>query len=145
MAPCSEQVEFPYAEVTQGVDTYESINTVVTCQFDPGADHGRRIPDCAFHLDPGEQIFIDPPRITNDAVAGDPVYKCIGLPEFPHCTFIGNINCHNIEIHGQFEGTLKASGLVAIFPPASVTGDIQSEQLVVYPGAILNINGHTTD
>ena len=62
----------------------------------------------------------------------------------PNASFIGNIHCHNIEIHGQFEGTLKATGLVAIFPPASVTGDIQSDKLVVYPGAILNINGHTS-
>ncbi len=63
----------------------------------------------------------------------------------PAASFIGNINCHNIEIHGQFEGTLKASGLVSIFPPASVTGDIQSESLEIYPGAILNINGQTSD
>jgi len=63
----------------------------------------------------------------------------------PCASFIGTIHCHNIEVHGQFEGSLKASGIVSIYPPACVTGDIQCENLLVYPGAILNIDGHTTD
>lgn len=55
----------------------------------------------------------------------------------------GTIKCHNIEIYGTFEGTLEASGKIIIYPPANITGKISASDLVIYPGAILNIDGNT--
>lgn len=55
----------------------------------------------------------------------------------------GTIYCHNIEIYGHFEGSLKATGKVTIYAPAVVKGVIDANSLLIYPGAILNIDGHT--
>jgi cytoskeletal protein CcmA (bactofilin family) len=57
----------------------------------------------------------------------------------------GTINCHNIEIFGEFEGELNSSGKVTIYPPAIICGVINARDLVVYPGAKLNIDGHTNN
>jgi cytoskeletal protein CcmA (bactofilin family) len=50
----------------------------------------------------------------------------------------GRIFGFNIEIHGQFSGTIQSQGVVKIYAGANVSGNIKSNQLVVYPGAILN-------
>ncbi|MCO4793121.1 MAG: polymer-forming cytoskeletal protein [Bacteriovoracaceae bacterium] len=55
----------------------------------------------------------------------------------------GTIYCHNIEIYGKFEGTLKATGKVTIYAPAEVQGMIDANTLLIHPGAVLNIDGHT--
>ena len=57
----------------------------------------------------------------------------------------GDLNCHNVEIYGNFMGTLKSSGKVTIFAPATVEGDISAATLKVLPGASLNVNGHTLE
>ncbi len=57
--------------------------------------------------------------------------------------FKGTINCHNIEIYGQVEGELKATGKVIVYPPATFKGSISAETLVIYPGAEVNMEGHT--
>ncbi|HLE11776.1 MAG: hypothetical protein A2504_15240 [Bdellovibrionales bacterium RIFOXYD12_FULL_39_22] len=59
--------------------------------------------------------------------------------------FIGKINCHNLEIYGQFEGTIVSSGKVIIYPSAQVTGEIQCRNLLIMPGSSVNFTGHTTD
>lgn len=56
--------------------------------------------------------------------------------------FKGTIHCHNIEIYGKFEGILESTGKITIYPSAFVKGKISSKDLIVYPGAILNIDGH---
>ena len=56
---------------------------------------------------------------------------------------IGTIYCHNIEIYGKFEGTLKSTGKVVVYSPAEINGLIDSNSLIIHPGAILNMDGHT--
>ena len=59
--------------------------------------------------------------------------------------FAGNITCHNLEIYGNFKGTIKASGKVTVYPPANLIGVVKAKDLVVYPGATINIDGFTNN
>ena len=59
--------------------------------------------------------------------------------------FEGTIFCQNIEVFGEIKGTVKASGTLSIRSSASVSGNIQAGKLVVYPGAVLNVESHTQD
>ena len=58
-------------------------------------------------------------------------------------SFRGTLKCSTIEIYGIFQGSLESSGSVVIYPSAQVTGDINSEHLVVHPGAVINMEGKT--
>jgi len=60
-------------------------------------------------------------------------------------SFEGELNCHNVEIYGNFKGVLKSTGKVSIFPPATVEGNISAKTLKVLPGASLNFDGHTIE
>ena len=55
----------------------------------------------------------------------------------------GEVACNNIEIYGNFEGMIKASGKVTLYPSAKVKGRVEATELRIYPGAVLNIDGHT--
>ena len=57
--------------------------------------------------------------------------------------FKGDIKCHNIEIHGKIQGSIEATGRILLHPPASLVGDIIGKDIIVQPGASLNITGHT--
>lgn len=58
--------------------------------------------------------------------------------------FKGSIKCHDIEIYGELEGTLESTGKVTVYPSASIKGKISSNDIIIYPGACLNIDGYTT-
>jgi cytoskeletal protein CcmA (bactofilin family) len=53
------------------------------------------------------------------------------------CRIRGKIQAIDIEIFGEVEGEIEASGLVSIRSSAQVTGTIKSGRLVIYPGAIV--------
>lgn len=57
----------------------------------------------------------------------------------------GILKVHDIDIYGSFEGELTATGKICLFPTANVEGKIIGKKLEVYPGANLNMTGHTTD
>lgn len=57
----------------------------------------------------------------------------------------GTINCFDIEIFGTFKGHLESEGKVVIWPSAEISGPVRASSLVIYPGAILNIEGHTNE
>jgi cytoskeletal protein CcmA (bactofilin family) len=59
--------------------------------------------------------------------------------------FEGTIYCNDIEVFGEVKGTIKANGKLTVRSSASISGNIQAKQMSVYPGAILNIEGHTDD
>ena len=71
----------------------------------------------------------------------------IHLNEHDHITInptgvvLGSIHCGDITIKGQFNGDLFSSGSVILEPTANVKGRIKSRNLVVSPGAVLNIEG----
>lgn len=57
----------------------------------------------------------------------------------------GDIYCNDVEIFGKFEGSIKASGTLIVRSSAIVSGNIQAKRISIYPGAILNIEGHTPE
>ena len=57
--------------------------------------------------------------------------------------FEGTIRCHEVEIYGHFKGTLNSPQKVTIYPSAKVSGDIQTKNLIIHPGALVNIDGKT--
>ena len=58
-------------------------------------------------------------------------------------TFKGTLKCHRIEIYGSFQGSLQSLDAVIVYPSGKVTGDIIAENLVIHPGALINIEGKT--
>jgi len=61
----------------------------------------------------------------------------------PTGSFKGIINCYYIEIYGEFEGTINSKGKVLIQPCARVSGQINTETLTIFPGAMVNVDGRT--
>lgn len=57
----------------------------------------------------------------------------------------GQVSGHDFEIYGNIQGELKASGRVVIRSSANIEGKIEAAQLVIYPGAIINTESHTTE
>ncbi len=55
----------------------------------------------------------------------------------------GNIYCHDLKISGSFDGKVHATGKVIIFSQAKIRGEIISSNLVIHPGAFIEIKGHT--
>jgi len=55
----------------------------------------------------------------------------------------GNIKCHNLNIYGNFEGNILASGKVSLYPCAILKGKINASQLEIHPGALVEFEGHT--
>ena len=55
-----------------------------------------------------------------------------------HAVVHANIKVGEIEIHGQFFGTVEAKGRVEVFPSGRVRGDIHTPTLCVNPGAHLD-------
>ena len=51
----------------------------------------------------------------------------------------GKIKAIDIEIYGTVEGEIECSGLVSIRSSAQVMGEIKSDRLVIYPGAIVEM------
>lgn len=58
-------------------------------------------------------------------------------------SFIGDITCKDISIYGHFKGNIQASGKVVIQPASFVSGSIKADSLAIYPGSVVNIEGHT--
>jgi cytoskeletal protein CcmA (bactofilin family) len=55
----------------------------------------------------------------------------------------GKIKAINLEIYGSFEGEIECSGLVSIRSSAHVIGQIKSDRLVIYPGAIVEMQANS--
>lgn len=52
----------------------------------------------------------------------------------------GKIKAIDLDIFGQVEGDIDCAGLVSIRSSATVTGSIKSGRLVIYPGAVVEMN-----
>ncbi len=57
----------------------------------------------------------------------------------------GNIYCYDCAIYGTFHGQIFSKGKVIIHPSAKVSGSIDAKKLVIYPGATVNMEGHTQE
>lgn len=56
----------------------------------------------------------------------------------------GNLECTDIEIHGTFEGTLVSRGVVTLHPTASFFGELKAKNLIIHPGAVVDVEAHST-
>ncbi len=56
----------------------------------------------------------------------------------------GKIHCADLKVFGTIKGEITSTGKVEIFPSGSLSGIIKSQNLVIHPGAIINMDGHTT-
>lgn len=52
----------------------------------------------------------------------------------------GKIKAIDLEIFGTVDGEIECSGLVSIRSSALVQGEIKSGRLVIYPGAVVEMN-----
>jgi len=52
----------------------------------------------------------------------------------------GKIKAIDLEIFGTVDGEIECSGLVSIRSSAEVKGQIKSGRLVIYPGAVVEMN-----
>jgi cytoskeletal protein CcmA (bactofilin family) len=57
----------------------------------------------------------------------------------------GKIKAVDLEIFGIVDGEIECSGLVSIRSSAQVQGLIKSGRLVIYPGAIVEMNASSQD
>lgn len=57
----------------------------------------------------------------------------------------GTVKAIDLEIFGQVEGNIECTGLVSIRSSAQVTGSIKSARLVIYPGAIVEMDASAQD
>jgi cytoskeletal protein CcmA (bactofilin family) len=57
----------------------------------------------------------------------------------------GILHCNDLDIYGQFSGEIKSSGRVTIYPTGEFEGKIISKSLEIFPGAVVNMNGHTEE
>jgi cytoskeletal protein CcmA (bactofilin family) len=57
--------------------------------------------------------------------------------------FKGKLFTHDLEIYGDFLGEIESTGNIVVYPTGNVEGKIKAKSIEVFPGANLNINGHT--
>lgn len=55
------------------------------------------------------------------------------------------LNCADLEVYGEFNGEIKSSGVVTLYPTAVVNGKIMAKSLEILPGAVVNMNAHTEE
>lgn len=79
-------------------------------------------------------------HIEGDITMGQEAHLCIEK----HGKIIGQIKGHHIEVYGEINGRLEASGKVTVYPPAIIEGEIHSQQLIIHPGARIDCEIHTS-
>lgn len=52
----------------------------------------------------------------------------------------GEVNCQNAVIEGTFEGVLKVKEVLNVKENAKISGDINTDQLLVQAGAVFNVS-----
>lgn len=57
----------------------------------------------------------------------------------------GTLKGGDIDVFGKVEGDIISSGILTIYPSAQVSGHINAKSLIIRPGAIVNMKGHTSD
>jgi cytoskeletal protein CcmA (bactofilin family) len=52
---------------------------------------------------------------------------------------IGDIQCQNAIIEGQFKGNIQVKEMLQVKEAARVTGDVKTDKLTVHSGAVFNV------
>ncbi len=72
-------------------------------------------------------------------VEGD--LKCSGKVIIgPQGRIKGEVHCQNAVIEGDFQGILRVKEVLNVRESATISGDIQTNQLLVQAGAVFNVN-----
>ena len=57
----------------------------------------------------------------------------------------GQLKCDQIEVYGLVEGSIESSSSVIVRSSGKIKGTVHAQNISVYPGALLNIEGHTKE
>lgn len=91
-------------------------------------------------------LTISGDAIINSTIEGSIEVKEEGKLILERGSFVkGKIKAIDLEIFGQVEGDIECSGLVSIRSSAVVTGSIKSGRLVIYPGAVVEMNASSQE
>lgn len=55
----------------------------------------------------------------------------------------GKIEAHDVEIFGVVKGEIFSAGTVSVRASAKISGSLESKKLVVYPGAVVEMDINT--
>ena len=56
-----------------------------------------------------------------------------------------DIYCHDIEVFGDFEGSINAFGTLTARSSAFISGKVKAKKISIFPGAEINMEGHTEE
>lgn len=59
--------------------------------------------------------------------------------------FSGVIDCFDLEVFGSIEGEIRSKGTVIFYSSSKFIGKIMAQGLKIYPGAQVNMDGHTIE
>lgn len=57
----------------------------------------------------------------------------------------GKIEAHDVEIFGTVKGEIRSTGTVSVRASAKISGSLEAKKLVVYPGAIVEMDINTRE
>ncbi|MEX0797901.1 MAG: polymer-forming cytoskeletal protein [Bacteriovoracaceae bacterium] len=90
-------------------------------------------------------------RLSGDTVINCKVYGTISILDGSQLVLEreayveGSIYCKDIEVFGEINGSVNAAGSLVVRSSGKVSGNITAANMSVYPGALLNIEGHTEE
>lgn len=62
----------------------------------------------------------------------------------PKGKIVGTVKCTSLEVFGEVSGQVDVSGNLIVHPYAKLSGNINAQNFIIKPGAIINISGHST-
>ncbi len=89
----------------------------------------------------GEFVFEGPTRINSKITGNIKITEGNQIIFDRHSDINGEVYGHDIEIFGKFEGKIHSKGNVVVYPCASIIGEIKAKNLIIKPGAQVNIKG----
>ncbi len=88
-------------------------------------------------------LFLAGDSIVNACVEGSIVVQGTGKLVLERGSVVtGKISAVDLEVFGTVVGEIECSGLVAIRSSARVEGIIRSDRLVIYPGAVVEMQAN---
>ena len=57
----------------------------------------------------------------------------------------GEVHAHDLEVHGQLDGTVHCTGTLSLRPGCQFKGVLRAGKLVIYPGAVVDMDAETAE
>jgi len=61
----------------------------------------------------------------------------------PNGKVSGTLYCHNLDVYGDLDGDIRATGRVTLYPSSSFVGSLSSANLIIHPGSLVNMQAST--